>query len=183
MAAHSSTAQATAGSLTSGYDWLAPVVEMAAAASGTWPLSAPPEAGGWTRFPRIATRTVRAGLRSVSACRDFTAAVLRRWDAAERSDDIVTVLSELLTNALRHALPQADRVRRGPVRFGLLQPGPCVICAVADPSRKVPVPGKPEVLDETGRGLHVVDGLADVWGYTPPGEQGKVVWALFDGKA
>ena len=180
MTAQSLTAYAAAGSLRSGYDWLAPAVEMAAAASGTWPLSAPPDAGGWTCFPKIATRTVRAGIRSVSACRDFAVTVLRRWDAAERSDDVVTVLSELLTNALRHALPPADGRWPGrPVRFGLLQPGPCVICAVADPSREPPVPRVPEILDETGRGLHVVDGLADAWGYTPPAEEGKVVWALF----
>jgi len=177
MAAQSLTTHAAASSLRSGYDWLAPAVEMA---SGAWSLPSSPDADGRNRFPKIATRTVRAGVRSVSACRDFAVTILRRWDAAERSDDVVVVLSELLTNALRHALPQADRGwPRRPIRFGLLQPGPCVICAVADQSRKVPVLREPEILDETGRGLHVVDGLADAWGYTPPDEEGKVVWAVF----
>jgi hypothetical protein len=34
-------------------------------------------------------------------------------------------------------------------------------------------------LAETGRGLHVVGALADAWGYTQPGDRGKVVWAMF----
>jgi hypothetical protein len=36
-----------------------------------------------------------------------------------------------------------------------------------------------DVLAETGRGLHVVDALADAWGYTAPGQTGKAVWAMF----
>ena len=89
-------------------------------------------------------------------------------------------MSELVTNALRHALPDSGVApRRSLIRLGLLQPGPCVLCAVADPSGAVPVMSQADVLAETGRGLHVVGGLADLWGYTAPGETGKVVWAMF----
>ena len=98
----------------------------------------------------------------------------------ERSDDIAVVVSELLTNALCHALPAAGPAQTAiPVRFGLLQPGPCVLCAVADPSPQVPVIADPGILGETGRGLHVVGALADIWGCTPPDSTGKVVWAVF----
>ena len=46
---------------------------------------------------------------------------------------------DLLTNALRHALPGSGDSRPwGPIRLGLLQPGPCVLCAVADPSTAAP---------------------------------------------
>ena len=84
--------------------------------------------------PRIATRTLGAEAGSVRTARDFTAATLRRWGTAERSQDIAIVVSELLTNALRHGGPgSADLWPLRPIRLGLLQPGPCVLCAVADP--------------------------------------------------
>ena len=68
---------------------------------------------------------------------------------------------------------------RRPVWLGLLQPGPCVLCAVADPSEAAPTPQTPGSLAETGRGLHIICALSDQWGYTAPSETGKVVWALF----
>jgi hypothetical protein len=163
-----------------GWHWLTSAVEMAALASGNWPLAPEPALRRWTRFPRIATRTPGADARSVRAARDFTIATLQRWGAAEHCDDIATVVSELLTNAVRHALPGPGDIRpRRPIRLGLLQPGPCVLCAVADPSQRAPVPAELGPLAETGRGLHVVGALSDQWGYTTPSDMGKVVWAMF----
>ena len=159
--------------------WLAPALRMAALASGNWPLSPRPGAGGWTCFPKLAVRTPNPDPRSVRAGRDFTIATMQRWGAAERCDDIAMVVSELLTNALRHALPDVAQASRRAVRLGLRQPGHAVICAVADPSPKVPAPRHLEDLCEGGRGLQVISALADVWGCTPPGHAGKVVWALF----
>jgi anti-sigma regulatory factor (Ser/Thr protein kinase) len=160
--------------------WLAPAVEMAAVASGNWPLSPEPGPLGWTCFPRVALRTLGADARSVRAARDFTLATLLRWGAAQRGEDVAIVVSELLTNALRHALPDPRQTpARSQIRLGLLQPGPCVLCAVADPSRRLPVLKEPGDLAETGRGLHVIGALADAWGYTTPGDAGKVVWAMF----
>ncbi len=103
----------------------------------------------------------------------------------DRCEDIVIVVSEMLTNALRHGRPRrADTGRggarrRAPIRLGLYNPGPWVLCAVADPSRAVPVPRSHSSLDETGRGLQIVSALSDGWGYTTPDETGKVVWAMF----
>jgi anti-sigma regulatory factor (Ser/Thr protein kinase) len=160
--------------------WLAPVLRMAAVASGNWPLSARPGAAGWTCYPKLALRTPRPDARSVRAGRDFAIATVRRWGAAERGDDIAVVVSELLTNALRHALPDGGEVPRlGSIRLALLQPGRSVICAVADPSPEVPTPKQSGILGEGGRGLHVVGGLADTWGCTSPSHAGKAVWALF----
>jgi hypothetical protein len=90
------------------------------------------------------------------------------------------VVSELLTNALRHALPApGDILPRRPIRLGLLQPGPCVLCAVGDPSSAVPVPRPAGPLAETGRGLYLICALSDQWGCTTPSNAGKVVWATF----
>jgi anti-sigma regulatory factor (Ser/Thr protein kinase) len=173
-------ARSAASDVSVNWRWLGPVLRMAAMASGNWPLSARPGPAGWTCYPRIALRTPRPDPRSVRVGRDFTIATVRRWGAAERGDDIAVVVSELLTNALRHALPDAGPAPRpGSVRLALLQPGRCVICAVADPSPKTPAPREPGILCEGGRGLQVIGALAESWGCTPPSHSGKVVWALF----
>jgi anti-sigma regulatory factor (Ser/Thr protein kinase) len=153
--------------------------ETAGLTSGSGRPSPDPTAVGWACLPRIATCTLAPGAGSVRAARDFTVATLNRWSAAERCQDIAIVVSELLTNALRHALPGSGDARpRRPLRLGLLQLGLHVLCAVADPSTTVPVPRTPGAFGETGRGLHIVCALSDGWGYTTSGT-GKVVWAMF----
>jgi anti-sigma regulatory factor (Ser/Thr protein kinase) len=163
-----------------GCRWLMLAAEMAGLVNGD--RRPAPDAGpaGRARPPRIATRLLGADPGSVRAARDFSVATLHRWGMAERSPDITIVVSELLTNALRHALPTSGETGpRCPVRLGLLQPGPCVLCAVADPSKAAPATQPPGSLTETGRGLHIIGALSDEWGYTTPSETGKVVWALF----
>jgi anti-sigma regulatory factor (Ser/Thr protein kinase) len=159
--------------------WLMMAADRAGLASGNrW--SPPDPALGWGPPPRIATRTLVTGAGSVRFARDFTLATLHRWGAAERSDDIAIVMSELLTNALRHALPAPGEIGpRRPIQLGLLQPGRCVLCAVADPGTAAPVPQAPGFLAETGRGLHIICALSDNWGYTALSGTGKVVWATF----
>ena len=81
--------------------------EMAGLAIGNWRPSADPVPAGWASSRRIATRALGADPGSVRAARDFTVATLRRWGMAERSQDIAIVVSELVTNALRHAPARA----------------------------------------------------------------------------
>jgi hypothetical protein len=160
--------------------WLMLAAETAGLIPGHGPLSPDACLAGHTGLPRIATRTPGPDAGSVHAARDFTLATLRRWDAAERGEDIAIVVTELLTNALQHALPwPGDPSTRRPIRLGLLQPGSCVLCAVADPSRAVPVPQGRGSLAETGRGLQIVRALSDRWGWTVLGDADKVVWAAF----
>jgi hypothetical protein len=162
------------------WHWLTSAAEMAAEMSGVWPLARDPAAQRWPGYPRVATRTPGAGADSVRVARDFAAATMRRWGIGERSDDVVVVVSELLTNALRYTVPCPGAVwPRWPVRLGLLQPGPWLLCAVSDPSDEVPVPKDAGWFGESGRGLHVVASLCDQWGCTQPGPKGKVVWAMF----
>jgi hypothetical protein len=162
-----------------GGGWLMLAAETAGLATGTVPI--PPDAAAFDpgRPPRIATCTPGGGAASVRAARDFAVATVLRWGAAERSHDVAIVVSELLTNALRHTRPSAPGARpRRPIRLGLLQLSPCLLCAVADPSTAAPVARSPGALGETGRGLHIVCALSDRWGYTTNGA-GKVVWAMF----
>ena len=85
-----------------------------------------------------------------------------------------------MTNARRHALPgPGDTGPRPPIRLGLLQPGPCVLRAAADPGKAAGARQRPGSLDGTGRGLHLICALSDQWGDTTPSETGKVVFALF----
>jgi Histidine kinase-like ATPase domain len=177
----------------SGWHWLAPAVAMAAAASGARQRTPALASTDWTCFPRLAQRTPAMDTKSVGAARDFCLSTMRRWGVQDRGDDVAVVVSELLTNALRHGVPQAQTqaqsqgqagVRaaprsRWPVRLGLVQPGHFVLCAVADPSPRLPEPKEPDYLAESGRGLHVISALSDRWGCTVPTEAGKVVWALF----
>ena len=157
--------------------------EMAAMTSGNCPLSADPRPPRWAYFPPMAACTQGMDARSVRTARDFTVATCGRWGMAERCEDVGIVVSELLTNALCHALPESGQGRPGwPVQLGLLQPGSCVLCAVADPSPSAPALRTPGYLAETGRGLQIVGALSDEWGCitcTTPHSKGKVVWAMF----
>lgn len=162
-----------------GCRWLMVAAERAGLAGSNFRQS-PDPALGPGHLPRIATRTPGTGAGSVRAAREYVIATLQRWGVAERREDIAMVISELLTNALCHAVPPPGHARpQRPVRLGLLQPGPCVLCAVTDPSKAAPVPQGLSSLAETGRGLHIVCALSDRWGYTTLNDSGKVVWATF----
>ncbi|MFD6431601.1 ATP-binding protein [Streptomyces venezuelae] len=123
---------------------------------------------------------------AVGSARQFTRKTLGQWDLDERFDDIALVVSELVTNALRHALP-ADTPRDQqdpPVRLHLMHwAATRLVCAVRDPSDESPVARETDddFSAESGRGLFLVDSFSDSWGWHPLAGalRGKVVWALF----
>jgi len=178
-----SSAQLVASAATrTRWSWLQSAAEMAALYSGDWPDDTEPAGTRWPSAARVATRSPEPTARSIATARTFSLRTLERWGASDCASDVTAVVSELLTNALRHALPQAasDEVPGRPIRLGLLHPGPCVLCAVADPSAQTPVLREPDWLAESGRGLQVVASLSSQWGFCiAPGMQGKVVWATF----
>ncbi|MFB7369184.1 ATP-binding protein [Streptomyces sp. NPDC056222] len=125
---------------------------------------------------------------AVRGARKFTQATLAQWELTERFDDVALVVSELVTNALRHALPSDAPQDEGgrptpPVRLHLMRWTSRLVCAVRDPSHRSPETREADedFAAESGRGLFLVDSFSDGWGWHPLAGtlQGKVVWALF----
>lgn len=116
----------------------------------------------------------------------------RRWAALllppDVRDDVVLVLSELLTNAVTHAAgaPGAGAGAAGggeeiEVEVVVDPGGGHVALAVTDPSDQ-PLPAAPETVPaeaDHGRGLLLLAALAQDHGWAPRAGGGKCVWALF----
>lgn len=122
---------------------------------------------------------------AVRGARQFTRSTLSQWGLSDRFDDVALVVSELVTNALRHALP-ADTPREpqdASVRLHLMRWSSRLVCAVRDPSHASPAARQTEedCAAESGRGLFLVESFSDTWGWHPLAGSlhGKVVWALF----
>ena len=104
---------------------------------------------------------------SVALTRGFTAGVLEGAGWRAQVDTAVLLVSELVTNAVRHA--------RGPCSLVVSFHDDSVEFAVEDGEPQVPVPRNAGVLDESGRGILLVGALADRWGVrTFAG--GKATW-------
>lgn len=121
---------------------------------------------------RPAPEAVRTG-------RDFTRTVLLDWGQPELVDVAGLVVSELVTNALRHGLaawPGAGD--ECPIRLRLLGQKPYVMCMVTDPGDGIPVLRESGPCAENGRGLTVVENCSVRWGWHLLDGGGKVVWSL-----
>jgi anti-sigma regulatory factor (Ser/Thr protein kinase) len=133
---------------------------------------------------RPAPQTMSLGLaavpESVREARDFARTVLGAWGLVSMYDDVRLVVSELVTNALRHSAGvPAERCGGTPIRLSLLCTGGRLTCAVTDPCDQIPVHREPDFSAQSGRGLHLVEAFSDSWNWVPLSSQGKVVWACF----
>lgn len=111
--------------------------------------------------------------RSVRLAREFTRKALADWGLDARADDVLLCVSELATNALLHGVPPG---RGYALHLALKDPGHLLRIEVHDSGDGTPSLREPS--DESGRGLLLVDALADRWGV---GERspGKIVWCEF----
>lgn len=100
---------------------------------------------------------------SPSAARRFVEGALGRWGATEILEDMQLLASELVTNAVLHA--------RTTIELVLTQRHDAVRLEVHD--RRVSL--EPVTPVERGRGLQLIEGLAQQWGIIHDGT-GKIVW-------
>ncbi|KPI28074.1 putative anti-sigma regulatory factor, serine/threonine protein kinase [Actinobacteria bacterium OK074] len=115
---------------------------------------------------------------AVRWARRHTVDVLSAWQVAEdHVDTAALVVSELVTNAVRHVIKAAPAT--GPVRLALIlrHRGTHLIVEVTDPDVRPPLKPSPVSPDsEGGRGLLIVENVSKEWGYYFPPTGGKVVW-------
>jgi len=103
--------------------------------------------------------------------RAHVAALLRQWHTrSDTQDDVRLLVSELVTNAVRFAT--------GPVTIRLIRAGGGhgLLCEVGDTGNGRPRLSRGGLLDDGGRGLHIVHRLTTRWGVRWT-DTGKVVWA------
>lgn len=117
------------------------------------------------RFPRSRI--------SVGAARAFVVGTVTEWGIADRQDDIQLCVSELTTNALLHGVPPG---REFCVR--LSTDGELLRIEVRDSGDGRPEVRAPSEDDSTGRGLRLVNELADDYGVVGHAV-GKTVWLAF----
>lgn len=94
--------------------------------------------------------------------------VLQNWDMECCVDEAAMIVTELSTNAIRHAgSPFTVHVVRNDKRLRI---------SVSDESSAAPVPQEVSIGSESGRGLKLVGEMSADWGYSPL-PVGKLVWS------
>jgi anti-sigma regulatory factor (Ser/Thr protein kinase) len=106
--------------------------------------------------------------RAARLARRLTRHQLLRWGLSEYCDTAELLVSELVSNALLHG--------RGPVRLSLRHSQGLLRCEVTDMQESMPEIRSPAEDDQTGRGLCLMDMMADEWGAYRTAVRGKCVW-------
>lgn len=106
------------------------------------------------------------------AARDFLAGVCARWDARRFVETGALVLSELVSNAVRHA------GTGGEVEVSLQLTDGRLMIQVRDGGDGMPVVVPPTLRTIGGNGMDIVSRLAESWGVTPDSRGGKSVWCV-----
>lgn len=110
-------------------------------------------------------RTFPAEVASVAAARRFVAAELTDLEA--RLETVVLLVSELATNVVRHAASAFE--------LSIQRSGGLVRVEVTDRGAGAPDKQPHDIEAPSGRGLQIVEALADEWGVTER-PLGKAVW-------
>jgi anti-sigma regulatory factor (Ser/Thr protein kinase) len=113
-------------------------------------------------------RSFPAELASVSAARHFVRDVVEALPS-DVADSVELMVSELATNSVKHA--------DTPFELVVEHVGSHVRVEVTDGGAGQPLPRDPVPSDPSGRGLRIVDLMADKWGVRRSGET-KTVWFL-----
>lgn len=112
-----------------------------------------------------------AEVQSVPRARHFVCTLLIDHRFLNLVEDLRLVVSELATNAVRHA--------NTPFTVTLERVDRSVLLTVTDGSPAPPVRLATDMLDSGGRGLSIVELVSGDWGVIRRGGEGKSVWASF----
>jgi anti-sigma regulatory factor (Ser/Thr protein kinase) len=130
---------------------------------------------------RMADTELGDDVSTVPLARHLVAELLRRWELPALQDSATLLISELVTNALVHAgsgLRLVVAVSDGVLELGVsdhdLLSAPSVRPRVARLGDE-----EDQLIAEGGRGLLLVDSLADRWGVVQRGQE-KQVWCHLD---
>jgi hypothetical protein len=108
---------------------------------------------------------------SIASVRGFLRAALHTWELDGFGKVTELLSDELVSNVVRHVgSPMTVRA--------LLQPFSIRI-EVDDSSAEMPVLQHPDILEDHGRGVLLIDSLATQWG-SEPRANGKTVWFEID---
>jgi serine/threonine-protein kinase RsbW len=116
--------------------------------------------------------TLPAARQAPGLARKATRDVLTSWQIAHLSEPAVLIVSELVTNSVRHSQGSMLLLR-------LQTTGTRLRIEVHDADPRWPQPCTPTELDESGFGLVLVAALADEWGVCD-NATGKAVWVELD---
>jgi PAS domain S-box-containing protein len=114
-----------------------------------------------------AQMTLRPEPQQVAVGRRFTRQTLTAWQHTDLADTACLLVSEILTNAVHHA--------RQMIGLRLHHTAREVIAEITDDNTQLPQRTPPAPIDESGRGLTLVEALAGTWG-ARLSSTGKTVW-------
>lgn len=120
---------------------------------------------------------VAAAPPAVPLTRRLVGDVLAQWQLESISDPALLLVSELVTNAVQASggcAPGSSQNQQAIVLTVVLTET-SLLLEVWDASPLPPVLQEADITGDRGRGLMLVDFLADAWGYRPE-NGGKVVW-------
>ncbi|MEU3305161.1 SpoIIE family protein phosphatase [Streptomyces sp. NPDC006678] len=119
---------------------------------------------------QVASWTLPGDETAIRRARNLAACQLAEWGLEDLEDSTTLIVSELVTNAVRHST--------GPIGLRLIQHQVLTV-EVSDAGACTPRARSPRTMDEHGRGLFLVAQLSQRWGSRPVPD-GKVVWAETD---
>jgi anti-sigma regulatory factor (Ser/Thr protein kinase) len=120
------------------------------------------------------TLTLPAADRAARVARQVTRETLTAWRVPHLEETAVLLVSELVTNAVRHA-------RTGGLAIALRLEAAWLRIEVHDADPHEPRQRAPGALDESGFGLLLIEALAGKWGVQQT-ITGKAVWAELDAR-
>ncbi|MFE7950228.1 PAS domain-containing protein [Streptomyces sp. NPDC057426] len=117
----------------------------------------------------IACWEIPPALTAVSDARHRAVRLIEEWGLTETAFAVELIVSELVTNAIRHGVPPIRlRIVRNPADH-------TVTCEVSDAGTAAPHLRRARAADEGGRGIFISGELSDRWGVRWS-DEGKTVW-------